>query len=162
MTTKNGSEKEGDKIIQLENSLWDYACKIYSQLGVEAALLALQDNHGADINLILQALWLASEGQQWTKACIPNDYDQWMEEQVLPLRQMRRNMKVEWPQQAEFRQQVKKLELKAEQYALGMLFACCDITQESQEELKRVDLQLLGQEMNILAEHFDRIIDLIQ
>ena len=109
-------------VIPLENPLWQYACQVYSMAGVEAALLALQDEHGADINLILQALWLASEGQQWTKVCIPNDYDKWMTEQVLPLRQMRRSMKVEWPQQEGFRQQVKKLELKAEQYALAMLF----------------------------------------
>lgn len=115
---KNDSEQG----MRLENSLWHYACQIYSQTGVETALLALQDDHGADINLILQALWLASEGKQWTKACIPNDYEQWMEEQVLPLRQMRRSMKVDWPQQEGFRQQVKKLELMAEQYALGMLF----------------------------------------
>jgi uncharacterized protein (TIGR02444 family) len=111
----------------LDNGLWQYACQVYSQAGVEAALLALQDDHGADINLILQALWLASEGKQWAETCIPNEYDQWMKEKVLPLRQMRRSMKVDWvekrgSQYEDFRQQVKKLELKAEQYALGMLF----------------------------------------
>ncbi len=111
----------------LDNELWQYACQVYSQAGVEAALLVLQDDHGADINLILQALWLASEGRLWTEACIPAGYDQWMKEQVLPLRQMRRSMKVDWvekrgPQYEDFRQQVKKLELKAEQQALAMLF----------------------------------------
>lgn len=111
----------------LDNELWQYAYQVYSQTCVEAALLALQDDHGADINLILQALWLASEGKQWTEACIPADYDQWIAEQVLPLRKMRRSMKVDWvekrgPQYENFRQQVKKLELKAEQHALAMLF----------------------------------------
>lgn len=115
----------------LDNGLWQYACQVYSQAGVEASLLALQDDHGADINLILQALWLASEGKQWTKACIPTDYEQWVEKQVLPLRQMRRSMKVEWVEKRGlqydcFRQQVKKLELKAEQYALALLYLNTD------------------------------------
>lgn len=124
------ADSKGDAIMgghfatnSLENPLWKYACQVYSQPGVEAALLELQDEHRADINLILQALWLASEGQAWTTACIPIDYYKWMEEHVLPLRQMRRSMKVDWPKQEGFRQQVKKLELKAEQYALGLLFA---------------------------------------
>jgi hypothetical protein len=46
-----------------------------------------------------------------------------MMKQVQPMRQMRRNMKTDWPQHKDFRQQVKKLELKAEHYARGMLFA---------------------------------------
>ncbi len=54
-----------------------------------------------------------------------------MEEQVLPLRQMRRSMKVEWVEKRGlqydgFRQQVKKLELKAEQYALALLYLNTD------------------------------------
>lgn len=155
----------------LENPLWKYACQVYSQPGVEAVLLELQDEHGADINLILQALWLTTEGQEWTRACIPNDYSQWMAEQVLPLRQMRRNMKAEWGEQRgavyeDFRQQVKKLELKAEQYALGMLFVNNDVQQEEaglkKTEFTHVDnLCILGQEMNILPEHFDTLIQLV-
>jgi hypothetical protein len=46
-----------------------------------------------------------------------------MMKQVQPMRQMRRNMKTNGPQHEDFRQQVKKLELKAEHYARGMLFA---------------------------------------
>jgi hypothetical protein len=70
----------------------------------------------------LQALWLASEGIEWTQGCIPEDYSKWVKEQVLPLRKMRRNMKTDWSQYEDFRQQVKALELKAEQYALAMLY----------------------------------------
>jgi len=144
--TKNDSEKE----IRLENSLWDYACQVYSQAGVEAELLALQDDHGADINLILQAMWLASEGKVWAQACIPNDYDKWMEEQVLPLRQMRRSMKADWAGYEDFRQQVKKLELKAEQYALASLYLNIEgLAVESAAE----KINLAVQNMHILAEY---------
>ena len=114
-------------VIPLQNPLWDYACQLYSKPGMEAALLVLQDDHGADINLILQALWLASESKVWSKACIPNDYGKWVTEQVIPLRKMRRRLKTDWvaPRGVgfeDFRQHVKGLELKAEQYALAMLF----------------------------------------
>ena len=114
-------------VIPLQNPLWDYACQLYSKPGMEAALLVLQDDHGADINLILQALWLASESKVWSKACIPNDYGKWVTEQVIPLRKMRRSLKTDWvaPRGVgfeDFRQHVKGLELKAEQYALAMLY----------------------------------------
>lgn len=114
-------------VIPLQNPLWDYACGVYSQEGVEAALLILQDEHCADINLILQALWLASEGVEWTPECIVGDYGKWVAEQVIPIRALRRHLKTDWVEQRglvfeDFRQQVKKLELQAEQYALAMLF----------------------------------------
>ena len=110
-----------------DNPLWQHACQVYSQAGVEKALLQLQDQHGADINLILQAVWLASKGIEWTPACIPTDYGKWVEEHVIPIRIMRRRLKTDWVEQRDliyedFRQQVKALELKAEQYALAMLY----------------------------------------
>jgi uncharacterized protein (TIGR02444 family) len=158
-TNPADSPLENPLLMELENPLWQYACQVYSQAGMEVALLALQDDHGADINLILQALWLASEGQEWTKACIPTDYAKWMEEQVLPLRQMRRSMKAEWvekrgPQYDGFRQQVKKLELKAEQYALGMLCACsknivCENIDGSGKAALENNLTLLNQFLSL-------------
>jgi uncharacterized protein (TIGR02444 family) len=145
----------------LENPLWQYACRVYSKAGVEAALLVLQDDHGADINLILQALWLASLGREWSASCIPSYYGKWMEAQVLPLRQMRRDMKTEWSQYEEFRQQVKFLELKAEQYALAMLFVITD--KKGDREVGRVDsnLTLLAENSGISFEEFDQLILLV-
>jgi uncharacterized protein (TIGR02444 family) len=150
----------------LENRLWQYACQVYSQAGVEAALLVLQDDHGADINLILQALWLASEDKRWTQACIPTDYDQWMEKQVLPLRLMRRSLKIEWvenrgSQYEGFRQQVKKLELNAEQHALAMLFVRCDQVPKSDTGLVIVNLAQLAEYLELSREKFEPLISLI-
>ncbi len=151
----------------LDNGLWQYACRVYSQAGVEAALLALQDDCGADINMILQALWLASEGREWSKACIPDDYAQWMTEQVQPLRQMRRSIKMDWvenkgTQYEDFRQQVKKLELKAEQYALAMLFVqangCEDGTVKNTEVALLNNLDVLAQETDIVLGSFQKLI----
>ena len=68
------------------------------QAGVEAASVdILQDEHVADINLILQALWLANEGVlSGHPAYIPNDYGRWVKEQVMPIRTMRRGLKTDW------------------------------------------------------------------
>jgi len=148
-------------VIPLENPLWQYACQVYSMVGVEAALLVLQDEQGADINLILQALWLASEGRAWTKECIPAGYEKWMVEQVLPLRQMRRSMKVDWVGYEDFRQQVKTLELKAEQYALGMLYVSSHQEMKGEAGSVVANLTLLAERSNVLLEAFDQLILLV-
>ncbi len=155
----------------LDNALWQYACQVYSQVGVEAALLNLQDEHGVDINVILQALWLAYEGIEWTLACIPDDYYKWVKEQVIPIRTMRRRLKTDWvglhgEGYEDFRQQVKKLELKAEQYALAMLFVQSEAkTNRFREKDKKgsaflaeKNLKQLGENMNILPEYFELLI----
>tara|TARA_Y100000782_G_C10184980_1_gene265929 strand:+ start:560 stop:1066 length:507 start_codon:yes stop_codon:yes gene_type:complete len=147
----------------LDNPLWQYACEVYSQPGVEATLLALQDDHGADVNLILQALWLANENIEWTQDCIPNDYVKWVEEQVLPLRNMRRSMKTDWPQYDDFRQHVKALELKAEQYALAMLFTPDFLASQkcggkNGIELIASNIFLLAKHCNIAYTEFDSLI----
>lgn len=170
------ADSKGDAIMgghfatnSLENPLWKYACQVYSQQGVEAALLELQDEHGADINLILQALWLAGEGKQWSRERIAKDYDKWMKDQVLPLRQIRRGMKVEWPNQEDFRLQVKKLELKAEQIALWMLFVSSDNVNKQEEgpvisnstlDL-RLNVTLVAEYLKIPQEKFQQLISII-
>ena len=144
---------------QSDNPLWHYACQFYSQPKTEAVLLELQDHQGADINLILQVLWLASMHVEWTPSCIPDGYQQWIKEQVLPLRKMRRSMKVEWPIEKgecfdDFRQQVKALELKAEQIALGMLFEGCEaIVIKGDIENKEPDVKSVNDNLTRLAQY---------
>ena len=144
----------------LDNALWQYACRLYSKAKVETVLLHLQDAHGADINLILQALWLASEGTEWTSASIPDDYIKWVEDQVVPIRAMRRRLKTDWVETRgvayeDFRQQVKKLELKAEQYALAMLFVQVNHEQrEKHTETEVSGTKVLSNNVRRLAEYF--------
>jgi uncharacterized protein (TIGR02444 family) len=168
-------------VIPLQNPLWEFACQVYSQAEMEAELLVLQDEHGADINLILQALWLASEGIEWMPECIADDYQPWVTEQVIPIRNMRRRLKTQWVEQRglgfeDFRQQVKKLELQAEQYALAVLYVH-NATNNSEVKLKGAitkgasksgpvflaenNLKRLGETMNILPEHFQLLITML-
>lgn len=158
--TKAGDNPLRQSLTQhLDNALWQYACRIYSQAGMEAALLNLQDEHGADINLILQALWLTSKGGEWKPECIPADYGKWVEEHVIPIRTMRRSLKTDWVERRDkgyesFRQQVKKLELQAEQYALAMLFLSGDQLGAIKGRADSQNLQLINHNLNRLAEHF--------
>lgn len=45
-----------------ESPLWRHAVRLYGRDGVAAACLRLQDGHGADVPLVLLALWLATRG----------------------------------------------------------------------------------------------------
>ena len=40
-------------------AFWDYSLHIYAKPGVAASCLALQDQHGCDVNMVLLCLWLA-------------------------------------------------------------------------------------------------------
>ena len=167
----------------LINPLWQYACQVYSKEGIEPALIELQDRHGADINLILQALWLATEGKEWSQTCVSGDYNQWVAEQVIPLRKMRRNMKITCAQHREltknqaqdkeyagvmedFRQQVKVLELKAEQYGLAMLFLnnkrqTAEKSLENDPALAKSNVLKCAEYLNISPQALDHFLSLI-
>ena len=136
--------------IPLDNPLWRHACQFYAQSGVEQTLLALQDEHGADINQILQAHWLGTEERVWDQGCVSEEYSLWMEQQIRPLRKIRRDMKQQWVEERgsafeDFRQQVKKLELQAEQYGLALLYLA------GQQQLPSVEGKLVQENLSRYA-----------
>src|SRR6202007_2858796 len=47
----------------VEAALWRFSLGFYSRPGVSAALIALQDRAGRDVNLTLFALWLGASGR---------------------------------------------------------------------------------------------------
>ena len=125
--------------LSLHNPLWQYACQLYSQPGVEAELLLLQDQDGIDINVLLSAHWLGRAGILWSAHYLPEMYRDWVLQQVVPLRQMRRQLKAQllegdgvvegcW---REYREKVKGLELESEQMALAILFAAYPVVPHS-------------------------------
>jgi uncharacterized protein (TIGR02444 family) len=108
--------------------LWDFALRLYAQPGVEPACLRLQAG-GADVCLLLCAAWLDRRGvacdaarvQQLRKQAEP-----WQRSVTTQLRQLRQ----EWKSAAqgdaqltELREQLKRLELQAEQVVLQRLGA---------------------------------------
>lgn len=46
-----------------DHPFWDYALDVYGRDGVSAALIALQDRHTLDVNMLLLSLWVSHSGR---------------------------------------------------------------------------------------------------
>lgn len=115
-----------------QSAFWDYSIALYAVEDVAPACLSLQDRYGFDVNLVLFCLWYGS-----CKGKIPRKTlaealklsSHWSKMAVLPLRNVRTAIKKDTQQGlvpeaediARFRDQVKKLELKAEKIQQQML-----------------------------------------
>ncbi len=107
-----------------DNPLWQYSLTVYRQPGVEALLVKLQDNHQADVNLLLCCAWLGSEGQVLSTEDLQSLLDVsslWRQQCVKPLRGVRRFLKGR-PGNEAFREQVKTLEIEAEQRQQALIY----------------------------------------
>ena len=113
------------------NRFWQFSLDFYQRDGVAAACLTLQDRLGLDVNILLYAAWLASQGRTASVA----DFEQvdlllapWREEVIRPLRRIRRWLKEPGPDAPaggvrEYREGIKSAELEAEKIAQDMIFA---------------------------------------
>ncbi len=114
----------------LHSDLWHFMERIYAAPGVATACLRLQDRNGVDVPLLLASIYAAGTGcpvgseevQRFDRICAD-----WRREVIHPLRRVRRRMKQsEWMQTLEpapeFRENVKRLELRGEQIQVLMLW----------------------------------------
>ena len=103
-------------------TFWESSLALYRRPGVPDACLRLQDRDGLDVNLVLWCVWLGVTGR-------PLDDDllgramaavaPWRARAVLPLREIRRDLKPGVPgapaaETAALRESIKKLELETE------------------------------------------------
>ncbi len=106
----------------MDNALWRYALRVYARSGVEALLLKMQDEHGADILQLLTVLWLSEQGLEVDEASLSDsDYVSWKQEMIEPLRQRRRQS--DRLEHGDLYELLKKAELEAERYGLGILWS---------------------------------------
>jgi uncharacterized protein (TIGR02444 family) len=114
------------------DSFWDFSLRIYARREVPPACLALQDEGGADVNLVLFLLYLADCGRMLDDAQVAGLDEAtrgWREQVVKPLRCVRRLLKDDIGAFATdattpLRSDVKRIELAAEklqQFTLEML-----------------------------------------
>ena len=108
------------------DGLWHFACALYAKPGVAPACLALQDEYGADVPLLLAALWHGRCGRGRLSAARAKRWKAiaraWRSQIVAPLRQARRALKAsEVPEAAELYAAVKRAELAAEKLQLDAL-----------------------------------------
>jgi uncharacterized protein (TIGR02444 family) len=113
---------------------WRFSLRFYRQPGVADACIALQDECGVDVNVLLFLLWLATE-----RRCASLDVAQavcataapWRDNVVAPLRAIRRWLKdgsalVERGAAEAFRTRIKAIELQSERLQQEALFALAD------------------------------------
>lgn len=106
-----------------DHPFWDFSLDVYGRDGVAPACLALQERHGADVNVVMLCLWLGRAGhpplEADTLADLTDRVADWHEEVVRGLRYIRRRLKealgpVPDDLQKALRRRVKKIELEAE------------------------------------------------
>ncbi len=118
--------------LNLDNPFWQFSCAVYAAPGVRQACLQLQDEHGADVNLLLLAVWLGSaRGTRLAKADLADlPGAAWHDQVIRPLRGARRAVATAWestdPAIAAFRRQLLDCELAAERIRHAALFHWCE------------------------------------
>jgi len=113
-----------------ETPLWRFSLLLYAKPNVADACLALQDEAGADINLLLFLLWQASQGRRVSLQDLKDIEVQfvcWRERVVAPLRSIRRYLKAapslgDLERVEVFRTKIKSLELEAERLQQGAMY----------------------------------------
>lgn len=114
--------------LPIATSLWDFSLHYYARPGVSQLCLHLQDEHRVNVNILLWTLWLGYRGIRLEPAQLAQALRKthgWDQHYVVPLRQLRRRMKVEFgngePAIEAVRTQIKQAELLAEKYLQQLL-----------------------------------------
>jgi uncharacterized protein (TIGR02444 family) len=106
-------------------SFWDFSLKVYGGEGVETECLALQDQFGVDVNLLLLCAFAGAQGATLTEhevASARKTVEPWQRNIVSSLRTARRAMKpVARHDAQELRTRLKEIELESERIEQTML-----------------------------------------
>ena len=105
-----------------DSPFWRFSLRFYARSKIAAACLVLQDEAGADVNLLLFLLFLADHGKQISMGDLTQLdalVNAWRGQVVKPLREVRRALKGgvgKIPNEVSetFRAQIKRLELESE------------------------------------------------
>jgi uncharacterized protein (TIGR02444 family) len=114
----------------LDGPHWRFALALYAQPGAADACLLLQDRFGVDVNILLFAMFVATERSMAVASADVESMDTavkaWRSQAVVPLRAIRRRLKqpldhVAGAYAEALRMQVKSVELSAEQIEQALL-----------------------------------------
>jgi uncharacterized protein (TIGR02444 family) len=124
---------------------WRFSLRLYRAPGVGDACIALQEEAGVDVNLLLFLLWQATERRTLAAAdvkALDETVGGWRDTAVIPLRNLRRALKsspgLVAPNTAEaFRTRIKAVELEAERLQQEAMYALAG-TMPHERVLERV------------------------
>lgn len=101
-----------------ESEFWDFSLNVYNRPEVSKLCLDLQDNYGADVNMLLFACWLGHSGRgtvtvsAWRAMILR--LGKWREKVIKPLRGVRHMLRDEHLAPTSMKEQVFKCEIDAE------------------------------------------------
>ena len=140
-----------------ENDFWKYSLEVYGNPRVAKACLALQDNHQANVNLLLFFAWIARRHNRLVDQTICALSTDCMSEIdndiVLPLRSARNaiDKRTAGPELMDLRQKILTLELEAEKLVQDRLYALspeiiaqCALSSLPVQEIARRNLETYG------------------
>jgi uncharacterized protein (TIGR02444 family) len=113
-----------------DTPFWRFSLNFYRQAGVAEACIALQDDCGVDVNLMLFLLWVAGGGRQLSIDDIKEldaAVGDWRKVMIIPIREIRRKLKaaptiIEVGKQEALRTKIKEIELEAERLQQEALY----------------------------------------
>lgn len=108
----------------VDNALWQYTLLIYSQPRVQTLCLGLQEDYGADVNILLCACWLAKRGIVWTPAQVAEmvaHSQRFRSEYLLGMRELRRKLKRDAP--TNVYQEAQRFEMALERWQQDEMFS---------------------------------------
>lgn len=129
--------------------LWTFSLAFYARPSVAAALIALQDSAGCDVNLILFAIWLGLSGRGRLDECGQGAADRALQairtQAIEPLRALRRGLKTAADADLQqLRRRIEALEIEAERMAQDRLarLAGPALNSEPRERLAHAEANL--------------------
>jgi uncharacterized protein (TIGR02444 family) len=123
----NGTDPQSS----LGSPFWRFSLQFYRQPAVAQACIALQEDAGVDVNLLLLLLWLAGKRRRLAAPeieALDRRVRDWRESTIKPLRSIRRDLKtppdlVAPPVAEAFRTRIKAVELEAERLQQEAMYA---------------------------------------
>lgn len=112
-----------------DNPFWDFSLEAYARPGLSEACLALQEEFGVDVNMLLFCMWLARQGRTLDDAaagrCVAIT-GPWQNGMVTPLRALRHACRDDGalapePFRESLRQEILRVELHAERIEQELL-----------------------------------------
>lgn len=129
------------------NTFWDFCLATYKREGVQASVIALQNAHGLDVNLLFFCCWLAVTGRGQLKSSELRKADgaieAWRRQVTLPLRASRDAIKSSselWSLSgaAEVRNRVLAAEIDSEHVSVKILEQLAPTANQTEKESSRL------------------------
>ncbi len=107
---------------QLENPLWEYVCRVYAVGEIKTLCLHLQNNCGANINMVLTSAWAAQQRWVLDWQVLVALIEPWERQIIKPVRAIRNALSNQAPLQKRLRDKLLAAELVAEQFEIAQLY----------------------------------------